>query len=202
MKTAIQKVTLVGRATVFAVGLAVVLALGVGLATTALAAVPGDPFRLGQTNVVGALTTLAGNRAGPMLVVDNNSAAAGARALDLRVEPGKAPMVVGSSTRVPNLNADKVDGKDADAFFSGETYVNTNPSTGSGGGSNKLVVASCDSGDRILGGGGTSNDTQDDQLLTSVPAGQGWAVLVSDNNSASRINATAVCADFPPLRQE
>jgi hypothetical protein len=38
-------------------------------------------------------------------------------ALDLQVEPGKAPIKVNSGTKVTNLNADKVDGKDSTAFL-------------------------------------------------------------------------------------
>ena len=91
MKTAIEKVTWVGRVTVFAVGLAVVLALTVGLATTALAAVPGDPFKLGKTNTVDRISQLVGSTASSMLRIDNNGAGS---ALQPLVESGKAPMTV------------------------------------------------------------------------------------------------------------
>jgi hypothetical protein len=93
------------------------------VATTALASIPGDPFRLGQTNGVDAMSTLVGNVAGTMLMVDNNSMGAGATALDLRVEPGKAPMKVNSGARVALLNADRVDGKDATAFYAAGSKV-------------------------------------------------------------------------------
>ena len=76
MKTAIEKVTWVGWATVFTVGLAVVLALTVGLATTALAAVPGDPFKLGKLNTVNQISQLVGSTASSMLRIDNNSTGA------------------------------------------------------------------------------------------------------------------------------
>ena len=82
MRNAASKVMWVGRATVFMVGLAVMLALVLGVATTALASIPGDPFRLGQTNGIDAMSTLVGNVAGTMLRVDNNSTGAGATALD------------------------------------------------------------------------------------------------------------------------
>jgi hypothetical protein len=64
------------------------------------------------TNSVDAITTLVGSVAGPSLRIDNNSINAAATALDLQVEPGKAPMKVNSGTKVTNLNADKVDGID------------------------------------------------------------------------------------------
>jgi hypothetical protein len=69
------------------------------------------------------MSTLVGNVAGTMLRVDNNSEEAGATALDLRVEPGKAPMKVNSATKVALLNADKVDGKDATAFYAAGSKV-------------------------------------------------------------------------------
>jgi hypothetical protein len=45
MKTIFSQVMQVGRATVFIVGVAVVLAVMLGVSTTALAATPGDPDR-------------------------------------------------------------------------------------------------------------------------------------------------------------
>jgi hypothetical protein len=197
MKTVIEKVTWVGRVTVFAVGLAVVLALTVGLATTALAAVPGDPFKLGKTNTVNQISQLVGSTASSMLRIDNNGTGS---ALQLLVEPGKAPMSINTEAgTATNLSADELDGKDGSAFFSGKTYVVTRTFSGSGGGVNRVASADCDPGDRILSGGGTGNTDQDDQLLLSEPFGQGWDVVVSDNGSASTITAHAVCADFPPL---
>ena len=89
------KTVWVGRATMFLVGLAVCLAVIFGVAAAGLAAVPGDPFKLGKFNTTNALTGLVGVRAdGALLLVDNNSKAAKSRALDLRVEAGRAPMTV------------------------------------------------------------------------------------------------------------
>jgi len=88
-----------------------------GAATVALAAVPGDPFKLGRVNTTNAVSSLVGNVSGSMLTVDNDSTALGATALDLRVEPNKDPMKVDSSSRVENLNADELDGKDSAAFL-------------------------------------------------------------------------------------
>ena len=117
LRTAAAKVAWAGRTASMVLGLTLVLALVLGAATMALAAVPGDPFKLGQVNRIDdALTTLIGSRNGTMLAVDNNSTAAGARALDLRVEPNRAPMAVNSDKRVANLNADKLDGKNATDF--------------------------------------------------------------------------------------
>ena len=66
------KVMWIGRATVFMVGLAVTLALLSGIATAALASVPGDPFKLGRTNTINRLSTLVGAVDNALLRIDNN----------------------------------------------------------------------------------------------------------------------------------
>lgn len=117
LRAAASKVMWVGRATVFLVGLAVILALVVGLASAALAGSGiGGVFNLGKNNTVNALTKLTGTVTGSSLVIDNNSTGSAATALNLQVEPGKAPMKVNSTTKVGNLNADLLDGKDSSAF--------------------------------------------------------------------------------------
>src|SRR5918997_6937542 len=57
MQTAMKKAARIGRTTMLAIGVGVVLALVLGLATAALAAVPGDPFKLGQVNTINNATT-------------------------------------------------------------------------------------------------------------------------------------------------
>jgi hypothetical protein len=117
MTNVAKKVMLVGKATTFMVGLAVILALTVGVASTALAGTGiGARFDLGKVNTVNAVTKLVGSVAGPSLQVDNNSTDANATALDLQVEAGKAPMKVNSSAKVANLNSDQLDGKDSTQF--------------------------------------------------------------------------------------
>ncbi len=113
MKKISAKVMWVGRATLLTVGMAVILAVVLGIATTALAAAPGDPFRLGKSNAINKLSTLVGSTANSMLRIDNNGTGT---ALDLRVEPGNAPMTVDSDERVDNLNADRLDGNDSSKF--------------------------------------------------------------------------------------
>jgi hypothetical protein len=118
MKMVLREALRIGRAAAFTVGLAVMLALMLGIASTALGA-NGDNFILGQNNVATAITRLAGAVGvdGPMLLVDNNNAGPRATALELRVEPGKAPMKVNSAERVNSLNADRLDGQDSTAFL-------------------------------------------------------------------------------------
>lgn len=134
-------------------GLALVLALLFGVATMALAAVPGDPFKLGQANRIDdALTTLIGSREGAMLKVDNDSTAPNARALDLRVEPGKSPMTVNSGTKVPNLNADRLDGLDSTELGTLDVTVRSTTFTIPANSANQ-AAAECESGEIAVGGG-------------------------------------------------
>ena len=103
-----------GKATTFCVGLAVILALVLGAATTALAGTGvGVVFNLGKANSVDRLSALVGSVSGAMLRVDNRTA------LELRVgsstaEPAtkrSSPMKVDSGAKFANLNAHEVDGR-------------------------------------------------------------------------------------------
>lgn len=123
MKTIAGKVMWIGRATVFTIGLAVTLALMFGVTTAALAAVPGDPLKLGQVNAINALTTLVGTANHALLSIENNSPGskgASAPALSLNVEQGNPPLVVNlEAGTATGLSADELDGKDSGAFASG-----------------------------------------------------------------------------------
>lgn len=113
-----SKVMWVGKATTFCVGLAVVPAVMFGIGTTALTAVPGDPFRLGRINTVDRLTTLAGSVGGPLLKVDNDGSDS---ALALETEAGNPPLRVNAGAgKVTNLDADALDGKDSGAFLAAD----------------------------------------------------------------------------------
>jgi len=111
VRSVAKKVMRVGRATVFLMGLALMLALVFGIASTALGANGGN-FILGSlNNTATAITKLTGTvGGGPALQVSNPSTATGSTALDLQVATGKAPMKVNRSTKVTNLNADRLDG--------------------------------------------------------------------------------------------
>jgi hypothetical protein len=117
LRSAIGKVMWVGRATVFLVGLSMMLAVVLGVATMAFAA-NGGAWRLGRNNVATAITRLGGMAGvdGPMLRLTNNNAATNDTALDLKVQSGEPPMTVNSSAKVANLNSDQRDGKDSDQF--------------------------------------------------------------------------------------
>lgn len=112
---ALRKVMWVGRATTFCVGLIVVVSLVLGAGTTALAAVPGDPFKLGRLNALDRVTALAGSVSAPLLKVDNNG---GGPALSLESAAGRPPLTVNADAgKATNLDADRFDGKDSSAFL-------------------------------------------------------------------------------------
>ncbi len=99
-------------------GLALVLALVLGVATTALSATGGN-FILGKANGATSVSKLTASIAGPALTLVNQSPEAAATALNLNVASGKAPLKVNAAAgTATNLSADELDGKDQSAFAS------------------------------------------------------------------------------------
>jgi hypothetical protein len=202
-KKIFKKVMWLGRATTFLVGLAVVLALTAGLASTALAGTGvGARFDLGKTNTVNAISKLVGSVAGPSLQIDNNSTGAGATALDLQVESGKAPMKVNSGTNVANLNADKLDDKDSSDFVPTELYIEKNQfilPKNTGG----AFPADCDQGDVAISGGYAIDFPDTTQIRDDRPSefGETWLVNASTSDvRGENLEVYVRCADLPPLR--
>jgi hypothetical protein len=83
-------------------------------------------FVLGAANTPDALTTVTaknkdghGGLGGPMIQLTNSSTAGSATPLRLAAGSGRPPFTTNSSTRVANLNSDKVDGLDASSFVQG-----------------------------------------------------------------------------------
>ncbi len=205
-----KKVMFVGRATTFTVGLAVIVALTVGLASTALAGTGvGARFQLGQTNTVNAITKLVGSVAGPSLQLDNNSADANATALDLQVEPGKAPMKVNSDAHFANLNSDKLDGKSANEIGVNGRLIVSNSSQSSSA-SPKGVGVACPPGKVLVGTGydinggsvGTQPNEVTDVVLNSIFPTSSSQVFVDayeeePTSSSWQVVAYAICATAP-----
>jgi hypothetical protein len=197
MKTILRALLSRGKFTVAAV----VTALTLVTASAAFAGSGiGGVFNLGVSNSVNAITALTGSVAGPSMRITNNSANAGARALDLQVATGKAPMTVNSGTKVTNLNADKVDGKDSSAFFVGGTYLITaefNVPAGLG----TSIGFGCDGGDVALSGGyeGAADGTHIASNGPNPGAADSWAIQANNNSGPDdSIIARVRCADFPP----
>src|SRR5215208_1801011 len=156
LRSMVDKVMWVGRATVFLVGLAVILALVLSVTSAALAGTGvGATFNLGKKNTVNRLSQLVGSTDNALLRIDNNNAGTNATALDLQVEPGLTPMKVNSSTQVSNLNADLVDGRSASSFVANSTYRLGQGQERAGtvlGDGSKVLSQSCLAGDRLLSG--------------------------------------------------
>lgn len=149
----------IARGTALSLGVAVMLALTVGAASAAFGA-NGKPFLLGKVNVARTVSALV--KQGP------------GAALSLKVGAGQPPLAVNSSTKVANLNADrldgksseeflgaggkaadadKLDGKDSAAFMPGGIYTVSAVSEEIQPGSGRGAQALCDAGDTALSGG-------------------------------------------------
>src|SRR3954464_356608 len=76
----------------------------------------GGVFNLGQSNTVDGTSTLSGATTGAQLQVTNNSTAAQATGIGVTTASGRPPFTVNRNVRVPNLNADMVDGYHASWF--------------------------------------------------------------------------------------
>lgn len=200
LRNVASKIMWIGRATVFLVGLAVMLALVFGVAVTALAGTGvGATFNLGKTNTVNALSRLEGSTLNSMLKIDQNGSGT---ALNLEVQDtaNKPPMLVNSSTKVTNLNSDQLDGQDSTAFLPRSTYTKQETTTGTDlGGGNRLAEAFCDGGDKILGGGYFNVDATG-TTVTAIGVEdfhQGYQVQWTNNDgTADQIVVQAYCANL------
>ena len=207
LRTTVSKVMWVGRATVFIVGLAVLFAAVLGLASAALAGTGvGATFNLGKINTVNRLSQLVGSTDNAMLRVDNNNKGTGATALTLQVEPGHAPMRVNSGTAVDNLNADQVDGQDVNQIgVNGLQRVEVESPTNSS--SPKQITASCPEGKVLVGTGfdvfggksGSSNEFTHVIMDFAIPGNASVTVAAYEDGALPsaatwRVKAIAICA--------
>lgn len=192
----------------FLVGLAVIVAVVLGVATAALAGTGvGDTFNLGRLNTVNQISRLVGSTDSPMLHVDNNSAGANATALDLQVESRHPPMKVDSTTKVANFNADQVDGRDASQIgVNGYELVRVQSTFDST--ARKTVHARCPEGKLAIGGGAqvfpslsdSSRNTAPIVLRYSTPNtldDRDWTVIADEFQAYGFswwVSATAICA--------
>ena len=92
-------------------------------------------FMLGTANTSDAPTTVTAASTWPtsggqrLFQFTNTNTTTGATALGLHVASGHAPFTVNSSTKVTNLNADQLDGKDSTAFYPSANVVRMNAPT-------------------------------------------------------------------------
>lgn len=205
-----EKVVRVGRATTFLVGLAVILALTVGVTTAALAGAGiGAVFNLGQLNQVDAASRLVGSVAGPSLQIDNNSTGKGATALDLQTEAGRPPLKVNSDARVVNLNADEVDGRSVGEIGMNGLERVSAVSAVTNSDSPKFATAHCPAGKVVVGTGynifgGQSGSLPNGQanlvIGTLLPSSTFVAVEAYEEeptNASWHVTAYAMCVNAP-----
>jgi hypothetical protein len=173
----------ISRKTSFAAGAVMALVLGSGTAYAAT----GGTFILGKANTAGTTTVLS-NAKGTALMLNSKS--------------GTPSLKVNRTTKVPNLNADLLDGISSNslALTSGRTGYVTAPGTwadldGDGVDDVILAVADCPAGS-MLTGGGSSDFTSTGVVVDDSPFGGGsWvAVALADpTDVASDLEAHAVC---------
>jgi hypothetical protein len=190
MRKILSPVLWLGRGTATLMGLAMLLALIVGLASTALAGTGmAARFDLGKVNTVNRISQLVGSTDNALLRIDNDSKGADATALDLRTDSKKPPMKVDSFTRVEKLNADLLDGQSADQFlplggkaFDSDKLDGLEPAEiGINGYENvrkegaldstsvKSLSAACSPGKEVIGGGAEVFPSNADPNRTNAP---------------------------------
>jgi hypothetical protein len=126
IRSALGKVLWMARATSTIVGLAIMLALVLGVASAGIGATGGN-FILGKANSAGAGSKLTASIAGPALQLVNQSTTSGASALGLTVASGKPPLKVNAAAgKATNLNADRLDGLDSARLVEARGDVNGN----------------------------------------------------------------------------
>ena len=226
-KTILKRTIWLGRGAATVMGLAMLLALIMGLASTALAGTGiGARFDLGKTNVVNAASSLVGNVNGPVLTVKNQNGT-GSDNVPLSLETTDIgfipppPMKVDSFTKVERLNADlldgvsqeqflrsggkaadadRLDGKDSTEFLPRKTYTKTGPGVLAQSTPRDLQgSASCDPGDPALSGGyQISLGGPDSQVYGERTEGSTYQFTV--HLEAGLATPSVTCADLPPLR--
>lgn len=207
MMNLLKKLMRIGRATVFMTGLAVMMAIVLGVATTVLAGTGvGATFNLGKKNVVNKISQLVGNTNSSMLRIANGNTGVSATALNLKVKPAHPPMKVNSSTKVNNLNADQLDGQDSSSFVQTNTnafvrnniYKQESPVDAGTQIADGTFVASeaCNPGDVLLSGG-PANINATSTLLESFPSPgstNSWSVRINKNGQPDNFNVVVLCA--------
>lgn len=185
------------------------------VALAATDAVPGDPFKLGQSQRIDKASTVlegtnqlgdgvlslrkSGGGIGPVLKVVNAGAGIGRRGIDITVPAGQSPInVPDNAGKASNLNADKLDGKSEEDFLPSRLYgVATGLVNGPGGGKTVLVSGvslGCDDGDVAISAGGNAVDAED-HLNGITPFRSSYQIEFTDNGGASRFSANMICAD-------
>ena len=157
-------------------------------------------FLLNVGNAVSAISSLVGEVDGPLLRLVNDGAGDNSTGLDIQVEPGNPPITVNPEAgKAPNLDADKLDGQDSAAFFSGRTYTKVGDEVTGTDGQVTSASATCDTGDIALSGGYAFIDINNNTVFSEVTSGDTYTVGFEDTHV---VVPNVTCADFPPLRDQ
>lgn len=179
----------ISRPVAFGMGAIMTLVIGSGTAYAAT----GGKFILGHKNHAGQTTTLA-NKHGT--------------ALSLKSKAGTPSLTVNRTTKVPNLNADMIDGLDSTKLALASGGVKAYDATGVGfdfddvpGNEWIVAIAQCPAG-TIRTGGGATDLTSTGYVVTSAPDTDNpnaWGVAVFVDQSLevpedpSDVFASVVC---------
>lgn len=175
----------ISRTSSFAMGAVVALVLGSGTAYAAT----GGKFILGSSNSATKTTTLTNSRG---------------TALSLKSKSGTPSLAVSSSTKVTNLNADKLDNLDSSAFALASGNVKAYDVTGTlydldNNGSYDTIIASagCPAGTRRTGGGIHDFTTTGYTVVNGPDTNNSWTVIVGISETATEdptnVVASIVC---------
>jgi len=158
----------------------------------------GKPFILGQANSAGKqVSALVATLTGPVLKLTNKGAGA---ALQLQVAAGAPPIKVNAvAGRAINLDADKLDGRDASQIgVNGVELVSKRGADNST--SSKSVQVNCPAGKIAVGGGGRIVGTVTNIAIHESRQHYGdpsaWLLSAHEVNSTADswvIDADAVC---------
>jgi len=163
----------------------------------AVTAAIGDAVTIGESNR-GNATTILRSAADPTLRLVNTS---GGTALDLRVGQGNRPLTVDSNKRVPKLNADRVDGRNANQLLRVARGVDGNPPDQDGAAATATITAPTD-GYLVMSGSievsGNSRDAVLCSLAVQRGTGTSWQghheVIVHNPGDGHTSNARNVCS--------
>jgi hypothetical protein len=167
--------------TSFVAGAVVALIVGSGTAYAAT----GHGLILGKSNTASSTTTLSNARG---------------TALALNSKAGTAPLRVNRNTKVSNLNADLLDGRDSTSFALTAGQTNTISRAGvladvdeDGTPDGVIAVATCPAGTHLTGGGG--DDVSDDgTLFINSPLDRTSWVVASTTSTLTDVNARSITA--------
>lgn len=172
-----------GRKTSFAAGAIVALVIGSGSAYAAT----GGKLILGYGNSAGKTTTLTNGNG---------------TAMTFNSKAGTPSIRVNRNTKVPNLNADLLDGLDQTRFAL--ATANTGTVEGFGewvswqGRTLIMAVAVCPPGTRMTGGGG-EDYTADGRMIFNAPLDRGgWWVAVEADIATTEPDVVAYAQCFNP----